>query len=276
MRKKMAVLFTALLLITGGCGLRGPAPKPEQARVAPDVVVEEVRVGGVAENELGGLLQRMAETRYRSPRNASFDGESGAIIPDRPGRYMNVAATRARIMAAPAGSRLSAVYQDIVPELTGSRLERARKVGAFTSPILHDEAGRLQNIRLTAQLINNSVIEPGDEFSFNHITGEPDAGRGFQKAVVFGRDGGTEYELGGGMCQVSSTLYNAVLNAGLPVTERHPHSRPVDYVPAGCDATTYTDKDFRFINNTRHTLIIRSLVTGRKLTVDLWSLPAHA
>jgi vancomycin resistance protein YoaR len=130
----------------------------------------------------------------------------------------------------------------------------------------------MENIRLTAALLNNAAIAPGDEFSFNRRTGEPTRERGFRPAVVF-VDGREEKELGGGMCQVSSTLYNAVLAAGLRVVERHPHSRPVSYVPPGLDATTYTDKDLRFVNTTRRPLILRALVAGKKLTVDLFALP---
>jgi vancomycin resistance protein YoaR len=76
------------------------------------------------------------------------------------------------------------------------------------------------------------------------------------------------------MCQVSSTLYNAVLDAGLPVVERHPHSQPVSYVPPGRDATTYTDKDLRFVNSRREPLVVRAQVAGgARLVVDLWALP---
>lgn len=273
MQKSVALMLVALLMIVSGCNLQRPAPKPETARVAAGVTIEGVQIGELTEDEFDGLLKRMADEKYQSPQNAVFDSETGRIIPERQGRRMNVVATKVQGMSAPANSHLFAVYQHVMPELTVAKLEKAEKIGAYTSPIINDEAGRLQNIRLTAKLINNAIIEPGHEFSFNHITGEPSAERGFEKAAVFGEDGSVRYELGGGMCQVSSTLYNAVLSAKLPVTERHPHSRPVDYVPANCDATTYTDKDFKFINDTRHTLIIRSFVTGRKLTVDLWSLP---
>lgn len=266
------VIFLTLLLTVSGCSLQQPAPKPEAPRVAPGVTMEEVDIGGLTEKELKAVLQRMTEEKYQPPQNAAFDGKTGRITPGRQGRRINVEATKRQGLQAAANSHLAAVYQSIMPELTVSRLAKAENIGTYTSAILHDEEGRLENIRLTAAAINNAVIEPDQEFSFNRRTGEPNAERGFKKAVVFGEGGSVQYELGGGMCQVSSTLYNAVLNAKLPVTERHPHSRPVDYVPANRDATTYTDKDFKFINNTRHTLVIRSFISGRRLTVDIWSL----
>jgi vancomycin resistance protein YoaR len=75
------------------------------------------------------------------------------------------------------------------------------------------------------------------------------------------------------MCQVSSTVYNAALMAGLKITERHPHSQPVSYVPAGRDATTFTDKDLRFMNSTRHPLILRVCIAGKMVKADIFSLP---
>ncbi len=164
------------------------------------------------------------------------------------------------------------MYRPLAPALTAAALAAARPAGAYTTTILDASPDRLENIRLTAALLNNAAIAAGDEFSFNRRTGEPTRERGFRPATVF-VDGRHEEEVGGGMCQVSSTLYNAVLAAGLRVTERHAHSRPVAYVPPGKDATTYTDKDLRFVNTTRRPLVMRAYVAGKKLTVELLALP---
>ncbi len=263
------------MLLSAGCGIKAPAPKPEVRLVADNVIVEGQPVGGMTAEEASKILTNLAKAKDVPAVNAGFDSVSGAISPERPGQRLNVSATLNELLVAPAGSSVMPVYQPFLPDITKDVLARSRQLGTYTTPILDNSTGRLSNIRLTTKLINNIVIEPGQEFSFNKITGEPTSERGFQPAPVFGDNGGKEQGLGGGMCQVSSTLYNAVLAANLKVTERHPHSQPVNYVPPGKDATTYTDKDFRFVNTTRWRLIIRAFADagGSKLSVDLWALP---
>lgn len=272
MRKFMVNILLILAITLTGCSLNKPAPKPESQRVSQGVTLDGVAIGNLSSLELESVLAQAASENYIAPTNASFD-ENGVVTEGSIGRRLNVRAVIEQVMSAPPNSHIVSVYQDIHPEVTVERLEAARKSGSYTTPITKDQPDRTHNIKLTAKLINNSVIEPGGEFSFNDVTGEPSIERGFKEATVFADDGRHEQGIGGGMCQVSSTLYNAALDMGLVITERHPHSQPVDYVPANRDATTYTDKDLRFINNTRQTLLIRSFVSGKQLTVDLFALP---
>ncbi len=260
-------------LAAAACGLQ-PAPKPEP-RVAAAVTVEGVAMGGLTRGEATAALQGLAAARYTPPADARFADEDGSVAADKEGRMLDVPATAEAALAASAGSVLAAVYRPLTAALTAADLAAARRAGSYTTTILDASPGRLENIRLTAALLNNAAIAPGEEFSFNSRTGEPTRERGFRPAIIF-VDGGHGEELGGGMCQVSSTLYNAALEAGLRVTERHAHSRPVSYVPPGRDATTYTDKDLRFVNTARRTLVLRSFVTGKKLTVDIFVLPGGA
>ncbi|SMD04192.1 VanW family protein [Sporomusa malonica] len=263
------------LFMSTGCGLNAPAPKPESKLVPEGVIVAGQPVGGMSAEEAGNVLTNLAKAKDVPAVNAGFDPVTGEVMPERPGQRLDVAATMSELLAAGAGSSVTPVYQPFLPDITREALARARRLSTYTTPILDNSPGRLVNIRLTAKLINNALIDPGQEFSFNKITGEPTAARGFQSAAVFGDNGEKEQGLGGGMCQVSSTLYNAAQAAELKVTERHPHSQPVAYVPQGKDATTYTDKDLRFLNTTRWRLITRAFVheEGSKLTVDLWALP---
>ncbi len=267
-----AVVIIGCLLMTA-CGMQ-PAPKPEP-RVAAAVTVEEVAVGGLTRAGTAAALQELAAARYEPPVDARFADGDGTVVADRDGRMVDVAATAEAALAAPTGSALTAAYRPLTAALTAGDLAAARQAGSYTTTILDASPGRLENIVLTAALLNNAAIAAGAEFSFNSRTGEPTRERGFRPAVVF-VDGGHGEELGGGMCQVSSTLYNAVLAAGLRVTERHAHSQPVSYVPPGRDATTYTDKDLRFVNTTRRTLVLRSYVAGRKLHVDIFVLAGGA
>lgn len=145
-------------------------------------------------------------------------------------------------------------------------------VCGYETPILDDGPDRVGNISLTANLLNNTIIGPGQEFSFNALTGEPTVERGFRHAVVL-QNGQKVQGIGGGMCQVSSTVYKAALEAGLNVSERHSHSQPVSYVPIGRDATVFTDKDLRFLNSTRHTLMLRVFIIDKQVKADIWELP---
>ncbi|MPM40300.1 hypothetical protein SDC9_86940 [bioreactor metagenome] len=267
----MAIVLIATT-ITLGCALNKPAPKPESTRVSPGVTLDGTPIGNLSSAELETLLIKTAAEKYIAPKNAAFS-ERGSIIEGETGQRLNVGAVMDQVLLAPPNSHISTVYQDIMPAITAEILKEARKTGSYTTQILKDQPDRMNNIKITAKLINNSIIEPGGEFSFNKVTGEPTIERGFKEATIFTDDGRHEEGIGGGMCQVSSTLYNAALNMGLVITERHPHSQPVDYVPTNRDATTYTDKDLRFINNTRQTLIIRSFVAEKSLTVDLLVLP---
>ena len=109
---------------------------------------------------------------------------------------------------------------------------------------------RVNNMALAAQRINGVVVAPGEEFSMNKIILDRSKENGYYLAPAI-RNGTYEQEYGGGVCQVSSTLFNAVMMADLPVTERHHHSWPMTYVPIGRDATISTGyKDFKFVNDT--------------------------
>ena len=130
-------------------------------------------------------------------------------------------------------------------------------------------SNRTQNIKVAANKIDGTVIKAGQIFSFNKVVGARTKKRGFKEAVEIVNN---KYVtgVGGGVCQVSSTLYNAVLFAGLKIVERKNHSRPVDYIPLGRGATVYYDLiDFKFKNNFSNSLLIMSKVVNDQLTITL-------
>ena len=266
----LVVKITLISIV--GCGLQHPAPKQLHLSQA-GIVVEGRAVGRLSVEEVKASLLDLAAEKNTFPQNAAFT-DQGKIAPDTIGQTLDVAATTDAVMGAWPESQVSAVYQQLHAPISRERLEQAKRISAYETIILDDTPDRVENISLTARLINNTLLEPGQEFSFNSVTGEPTPERGFRKAVIL-ENGQKVQGLGGGMCQVSSTLYNAVLEAGLIVTERHPHSQPVSYVPAGRDATTFTNKDLRFLNSTRQPLVLRVFVAGRKkVMADLWALSA--
>jgi len=271
-RPCFTALFILLFLLSiSGCGWLKTSPKP-LPRTAVDVTVGGAAAGGMSQAEVAALLLPMAQSQYVAPRDAAFDPDSGLITAEEPGIMLDISATVQQVLDAPPQAAVTPVFRTAAPSVTAASLEKAQRLGACTTKIIDRTPARVHNIRLAARVINNALIEPGYEFSFNRRLGEPTADRGFLPATIFAEGGRLEQDVGGGVCQVSSTIYNAALAAGLTITERHPHSQPVAYVPPGRDATTYTDKDLRFVNSTRRRIIVRSLLTSSGLSADIWGL----
>lgn len=125
-------------------------------------------------------------------------------------------------------------------------------LASFSTKLGGKNTPRSRNIGLTSSALNETVIKNGETFSFYNTVGKPTADRGYEEADSFDKDGNTVKTLGGGNCQVSSTLYNVVLQVPeLKVIERHAHIKPVTYVAKDKDATvSYGSVDFKFKNNT--------------------------
>lgn len=140
-----------------------------------------------------------------------------------------------------------------------------KKLGDFETDYSSSVKNRKENIRLAASKFNNMKLNPGDEISFNDVVGEISEKTGFKSATVIV---GGEYEsgIGGGICQVSTTLYNSLILSDLEITERHNHSRPIHYVDLGTDAAVARGyKDLKFKNNTNNPILILSEANGEKL-----------
>ncbi len=135
--------------------------------------------------------------------------------------------------------------------------------------------GRLNNVQVVAKLIDGALVKPGGTFSFNGTTGERTAAKGFQEAPVI-INGELKNGLGGGICQVSTTVFNAAYEAGVPITERTNHALYISHYPLGRDATVnYPDLDLRFSNDTDHWLLVRTFVGSGSLTVNLYGTALH-
>jgi len=132
--------------------------------------------------------------------------------------------------------------------------------------------GRNKNIELGVALIDGTVIAPGAEFSFSKTLGEITEEGGFSKEKMF-LNGEVTKGVGGGLCQISSTLFQSVLRAGLPITERHNHSYSVSYYDVGLDAT-YADPgpDLRFVNDTGYPVTIKGTAVDHLVTLELYGV----
>ena len=151
-----------------------------------------------------------------------------------------------------------------------SKTNKETEIASFTTKIYTKDSGRQNNLSIACSTLNDTTVESGKTFSFSKTVGKATSGKGYKKADVF-RDGDVIEALGGGLCQVSTTLYNAVLKIPeLKVTERHPHSNKVPYIKSGKDAAvSFGAQDFKFVNNTGNTIKIKASNTKNNVTVKL-------
>ena len=149
--------------------------------------------------------------------------------------------------------------------------ETHETLSSFTTKIYSKDSARQNNIQITCKTLNGTIIKNGSTFSFCNTVGQATSAKGYQKADIYDNDGKKKKGLGGGNCQVSSTLYNAVLKVNfLSVIERHEHSNKVPYVKKGKDAAVaYGSYDFKFKNNSGNDIKIEASTNGKNVTITL-------
>lgn len=225
------------------------------------------------EEKLQRELKRLAESLEAKPADATIQvKEEGdlVIIPSLAGRRLELTELSAMLLGGNCYQEYYPLsFKTIRPTVSTEDLARIKPDTLWGSyeTILADIPDRTENVRLASSFINGLILGPGEEFSFNERVGPRIKERGFRVAQIIA-GGGFRPGVGGGVCQVSSTLYNAVRLAGLKITERHPHSLKVAYVPDGDDATVYYgSKDFRFANNSSSIILLRAKVVDLKLQI---------
>ncbi|MFC4808169.1 VanW family protein [Paenibacillus sp. GCM10023250] len=226
-------------------------------------------------DKFDALIGQLEKRSYEAPRNAII-GDHGGIVAERLGYrldkrlftekfYAYFYGTGAAAIEAP----LAPVYPRVDRELLAEIKEKP--IGQYATYYNSRNKNRSHNIRLAAQAINNTVIFPGETFSFNRIVGQRTKQKGYLEAPVIVR-GELSEGIGGGICQVSSTLFNASDRAGLKIVKRYSHSRNVPYVRPGRDATVSWDgPDFAFQNQYNQPVLIRALAVPGKLYVSIYS-----
>lgn len=173
-------------------------------------------------------------------------------------------------------SRLSTQNSNTEVKPTAPIVEETKEeqISTFSTQISQDDASRQKNIKLGCEELNGTIVKTGETFSFCETLGPATPEKGYEKAETFDSEGNTIMDYGGGKCQISSTLYNAVLAVPtLTVVERYPHSKRVYYVEEGKDATVcYGSVDFKFRND--NDFDIKIVATGETdtLTVSLFKI----
>lgn len=170
-------------------------------------------------------------------------------------------------------AKITATGSEVAPEISAaSAKEKYKTISSFTTNTTANQ-NRNTNVRLAAEAINGTVIKPGQEFSFNGTVGQRTEAKGYKGAAAY-NNGEVVQEIGGGVCQVSTTLYNAVFKAGLKISSRRSHTFEPSYVTPGRDATVSWDQpDFKFINNSSTAIGLRASYADQKVTVSVYGIP---
>lgn len=158
------------------------------------------------------------------------------------------------------------------PKITKKDLEKINSnTSNFSTNYSNSSDPRKNNIKIATKAIDGTVLMPGEEFSFNKIVGPRTVEKGYEKAhVILGNNFIDDF--GGGICQVSSTLYNAVLKLDLKISERTHHSMPISYIPLGRDATVnYGSSDLKFINNKKYPIYIKAIANNDNVEFKIYS-----
>ncbi len=213
------------------------------------------------------------------------------VVPDRAGRELNLGAA-AHLLQRKLYVGMPSIHlpsRSVEAKISARSLDgRDVQLASYTTSFNAGLTGRVANLRIACRAIENRVLMPGETFSFNASTGERTANKGYRMAHIFLRQPGAENSevvdgLAGGVCQVSSTLFNAVRKTNLKadvnpikIVERTSHSLPVTYVPRGLDATVaWPYKDFKFRNVTNHPVYVRTRLGRSKLSIAIWGRVPH-
>lgn len=170
-------------------------------------------------------------------------------------------------------NQLKVEFKEQNPLITAAQLEDQKITGllaSYTTQFEPNQTARTQNVKIAAKAMDMAIIKPGDTLSFNQIVGERTVAGGYKDAYVI-VNGEFVPGLGGGICQVSSTLYNTGLLANLSVAQRTNHDLAITYVPLGQDATVaFPDLDLKFNNNSGGYLLVRTKTTSNTITIQLY------
>lgn len=228
-----------------------------------------------------GVVQEISNYVNREPINAqilSFDYKTRAFTfsDDYPGIQLDGDLLYNRILAALDAGQPGAIVTTNLT-LTPASITKDdlttdfNLIAAYTTDTT-SESNRNTNINLACQAINGTALLPGEVFSFNAATGQRTTAKGYQAAGAIAAGQSIE-EVGGGICQVSSTIFNAVARADLEIVERSPHAWPSTYVDRGEDATVnWPNLDFKFRNNTEAPIFIITYYNNRKMSAEIWGL----
>lgn len=217
-------------------------------------------------------VQVIHDEIYRQAQNAYYTTEPRMVYAEVTGIDFNVQAVKEAILANPEAEEYQVTLSYLKPEVTVNDLGMdpfPDMLSTFSTKYVNNP-DRTTNLRLASNKINGKVIMPGEEFSFNKVVGKRTIAAGYKNAAIFS-DGQVTDGLGGGICQITTTLYDAVVFANLDITSRRNHMFVPSYVTGGRDATVvYGSTDFKFKNSRSYPIKIVSSVEGGVARVSIY------
>ncbi|WP_068672556.1 VanW family protein [Oceanobacillus sp. Castelsardo] len=226
-------------------------------------------------NKLELLMDNLESKIYKEPMNAKF-GKNNEIIEGKYGITLDRNEFLEKFIThyySATNEKLNVPLREIYPKVDSGLLKEisAKQLGSYVTFFRSSNKERSHNISLATEAIDNTVVFPGETFSFNDIVGERTKEKGYKRAPVIVR-GELSEDIGGGICQVSSTLFNAIDLKGIQIVERYAHSKRVPYVPPGRDATvSWWGPDFVFKNLYNEPILIRAKAGNGKMIVTIYS-----
>ena len=233
-----------------------------------EVPVEEVQPDGID-------IDKIHSEIYKEATDAYYTTDPYAVYPSSNGLDFDISIDEAKQMVSTPQDTYTIPLKTLYPDVTTNEIGREAfpdLLATYSTSYASSNANRSTNIALAASKINGTVLMPGEEFSFNGTVGKRTAAAGFKTATVYS-NGQVTTDYGGGICQVSSTLYNSVLRANLEITNRVNHTFTVGYVPIGLDATvSWGAPDFKFKNSRSYPVKIVATTSNKRLTISVYGL----
>lgn len=233
-----------------------------------EVPVEEVQPDGID-------IDKIHSEIYKEATDAYYTTDPYAVYPSSNGLDFDISIDEAKQMVSTPQDTYTIPLKTLYPNVTTNEIGREAfpdLLATYSTSYASSNANRSTNIALAASKINGTVLMPGEEFSFNGTVGKRTASAGFKTATVYS-NGQVTTDYGGGICQVSSTLYNSVLRANLEITNRVNHTFTVGYVPIGLDATvSWGAPDFKFKNSRNYPVKIVATTSNKRLTISVYGL----
>ncbi len=244
------------------------------------LAVENAAAAGQAEAQVDATtrpaaplsIQEVHEAVSGEMENARYDLATGEILPEKWGASFDAASAQRALSAALPGETISVPADIQEPEITAEELRAVlfRDLLGECTTRVGGSAARVNNVKLSSAAFDGTVLNSGDLFSYNETVGQRTAAKGYKPAPAY-IQGETVDQIGGGVCQPSSTLYYACLLANMEITERYAHRYIPSYITRGMDATvSWGGPDYKFTNNTKYPLKITAKYDKGDLTVQLW------
>lgn len=245
--------------------------KMEQENYNSDSIEIPVETGKADEINIENIHNEI----YKEGVDASYSVNPYKITASSNGLDFAISIDEAKAMINEKSNQYTIPLKIIYPKVTTDDIGPEAfpdVLASYTTSYATSNSNRSNNIALAASKLDGTVIMPGETFSYNSTIGQRTVSAGFKEAGAYS-NGQVVTEVGGGICQVSSTLYNAVLRVNLQIVSRKNHNFQVGYVPIGTDATvSWQQPDFQFKNNRNYAIRIKATTSNKKVTIQIYGL----